>query len=189
MADEEVIADLTPIGILKHLTPEYLEALKYYGAFGEFGQGEVVVKQGMPQNKLFIVVAGELKVTLKSLGEDILLGSIQKGDCFGELSIFEPGKASATVSVVKTAVLWHLSAESLQSFFDRLPAAGGNFMLGICQLLSFRLRQANDMLVKKRIRPSHLTVHANKRKEPLRAENVISKGGKAKPGIFKNIFK
>jgi CRP-like cAMP-binding protein len=183
----ELVADLRQEGILSHISPSDLETLKYYGVFGEYGPGEVVVQEGVEQSELYIVIAGDLEVVIKSGGEEVTLGKIGPGDCIGEISIFEPGPASATVRVLEQAVLWHLDVTSLQSYFERLPVAGGQLMLGIAQLLSKRLRQANQAIIANRMIPKHLSVRSGK-VEPITADNVDEDKEK-RTGLLGGLFK
>lgn len=142
--EEPVLAELRPIGILSYISPEFLEPLKYHGVFAEYQPGEIVVEENVQQQKLFFVISGRLEVFITKAGKEVIVGSINPGDCIGEVSIFEPGNASATVRCVDTCVLWYMDVESLQSFFEKLPVAGGQLMLGIAQLLSKRLKQVNE---------------------------------------------
>jgi CRP/FNR family transcriptional regulator, cyclic AMP receptor protein len=167
----EVVAELRPEGILSHVSAQDLETLKFYGVFGEYGPGEIVVNEGAEQDRLYVIISGKLNVIIQSAGTEVLLGSIGTGDCIGEISIFEPGVASATVKVVETAVLWHLDVAALQNFFEQVPAAGGMLMLGIAQLLSRRLRLANQAILANRMLPKHLGVRSGAR-EPITAETV-----------------
>jgi CRP-like cAMP-binding protein len=184
----ELVADLRQEGILSHISPSDLETLKYYGVFGEYGPGEVVVQEGVEQSELYIVIAGDLEVVIKSGGEEVTLGKIGPGDCIGEISIFEPGPASATVRVLEQAVLWHLDVTSLQSYFERLPVAGGQLMLGIAQLLSKRLRQANQAIIANRMIPKHLSVRSGK-VEPITADNVDEDNKEKRTGLLGGLFK
>ncbi len=167
----ETIEDLKPVGILSHVVPGDLETLKYYGVFGEYGEGDILIEEGSIQDRLYIIINGELEVSVKSSGEKVVLGIIGGGDSLGEVSIFEPGAASATVEVLRSTILWHTDVDSLQSFFEQLPVAGGQLMLGISQLLSKRLRQANSQIIQNHLPPQHMMVRAG-RKEPLRADNI-----------------
>ncbi|MFQ3671658.1 MAG: Crp/Fnr family transcriptional regulator [Verrucomicrobiia bacterium] len=179
----DVIADLTPTGILGFLEPEELEILKFYGTFGEFGSGEEVVREGVLQDRLYYVLSGRLKVVVGRAGEAFTVGEICAGDCLGEVSIFEPGTASATVTVVETAVLWHLDIQALQEFFAELPAAGGRLLVGVAQLLCKRLRAANEEIAKGYKTPTFLGVRAGGLKAPIRFDDVPRV--KRRAGIFR----
>ncbi len=177
MAENEIIADLSPVGILAHIGPEDLETLKFHGTFGEYGVGEVIVRQGESQTCLYFIISGLLEVVIASGSNEVKLGEIGPGDCIGEVSVFEPGEASATVKVIETSVLWSLDVGSLQNYFEQLPVAGGQLMLGIAQLLTKRLRHANNTILANRILPQHLSVRSGQGKEPLKAENLPQSKG------------
>jgi len=180
---EEVISDLKPIGILSFLDEEALEALKYHGTFGEYGPGEVLIHEGERQFSLWVVLSGKLEVFVETSGKEVKIAEISGGDCLGEVSIFEPGEASASVRVVETAVLWNLEVEQLQRFFEKLPVAGGQLMLGIAQLLSRRLRSSNQQILQNQMTPKHLSVRSGTGPAaPIKAETV--EHDKAPGGLF-----
>ncbi|GAB4241775.1 MAG: hypothetical protein OHK005_05090 [Candidatus Methylacidiphilales bacterium] len=178
----DIIADLTPNGILGFLQPEDLETLKYYGVFGEFAPGEVIVREGLLQDRLYFVVSGKLQVSASRAGEVFVLGEVQTGDCLGEVSIFEPGPASATVTVLETAVLWHLDIQALQEFFAALPSAGGQLLVGVAQLLCKRLRAANQEIARNHQTPTFLCVRAGKLKAPIHFSSI--QAPRRKTGLF-----
>ncbi|MGF1678567.1 MAG: Crp/Fnr family transcriptional regulator [Candidatus Methylacidiphilales bacterium] len=185
MEESEVIADLHPTGILSYIDPENLEVLKFHGEFGEYGPGEVLVQEGIRQYHLYIVIAGCCEVLVGSGDQEVLLGEIGPGDCVGEVSILEPGEATATVRVRETSVLWKLDVEQLQRYFEKLPVAGGQLMLGIAQLLCKRLRSANQTILTNKLTPKHLSIRSGRMVEPIRAENVAKE---EKGGLFAGLL-
>jgi CRP/FNR family cyclic AMP-dependent transcriptional regulator len=185
--NQQRIAELRAEGILTHVSPEDLETLKFYGVFGEYAPGEIVIQEGIQQDNLYYVVEGKLDVFNTAGGSEVMLGTIGQGDCIGEVSIFEPGPASATVRVVDIAILWHLDVNSLQSFFEQIPTAGGQVMLGIAQLLSKRLRQANQAIIANRLTPKHLAVRSGRMTMPITVQTV-GEGEEKSTGLF-GIFK
>lgn len=183
MGDSEIIADLTQTGILQHLSLPDLEALKFYGTFGEYGVGEVIVTQDQPNERLYIVTHGLLDVIVSQAGKDTKVGDIGPGDCIGEIAILEPGDASATVVVRETAILWSIDVNALQQYFESVPVGGAFLLMGISRLLCRRLRHANQTIMENRIVPGHLGVRSGLVREPIKAGNVGgTKSGKS--GLF-----
>ncbi|MEM1157376.1 MAG: cyclic nucleotide-binding domain-containing protein [Verrucomicrobiota bacterium] len=187
MDDSEVIADLTAVGILGYLNDDDLEALKYHGEFGEYGEGEIIVEEGVRQYNLFIIVSGQCEIVLGGGGSEMVVGEIGPGSCIGEVSILEPGDATATVRVKGTAVLWKLDVEQLQAFFEKLPVAAGQLMLGIAQLLCQRLRTANQTIMQSKQTPKHLGVRAGRVQAPIRVTDLIE-DKPASGGLFSNLM-
>jgi CRP-like cAMP-binding protein len=181
MDNPEVLARLQPTGILSFLEYPDLETLQFYGTFGEYGPGEVIIQQDQKAQTLHIVIAGSLEVIVSALGKETKVGDIGEGDCIGEIGILEPGPASATVRVAETTILWSIDIEALQQFFEVVPMGAAKLLMGISSLLCKRLRHANQTIMENRILPGHLGVRCGLIKEPIRA-SADEKPGKG--GLF-----
>jgi hypothetical protein len=77
-----------------------------------------------------------------------------------------------------------LDIQSLQTYFEQLPVAGGQLMLGIAQLLSKRLRQANQTILSNQIVPVHLSVRSGTMREPIKATTTAVKESGGGGGLF-----
>jgi CRP-like cAMP-binding protein len=87
----------------------------------------------------------------------------------GEVALFEPGPATATVQVVsETATVWSLDRAALYDFVSRHPSSGGALLMGIAQCLSQRIRHANYTIAASHHGPA--TSIMVSRVEPIRAE-------------------
>ena len=74
-----------------------------------FRRGEVIFHIGDPGDALFVIVDGEVKISLPSeTGDEAILATLRVGDVFGELALLDgaPRSASATaISATETVVL------------------------------------------------------------------------------------
>jgi CRP/FNR family transcriptional regulator, cyclic AMP receptor protein len=74
-----------------------------------FRKGEVIFHVGDPGDALFVLVSGDVKISLPSeIGEEAILATLQSGDVFGELALLDgaPRSASATaLTATETVVL------------------------------------------------------------------------------------
>jgi CRP-like cAMP-binding protein len=74
-----------------------------------FRRGEVIFHIGDPGDALFVIVQGEVKISLPSeTGDEAILATLRSGDVFGELALLDgaPRSASATaISPTETVVL------------------------------------------------------------------------------------
>ena len=79
-----------------------------------FRRGEVIFHIGDPGDALFVIVQGEVKISLPSeTGDEAILATLRSGDVFGELALLDgaPRSASATaISPTETVVLPHPGA-------------------------------------------------------------------------------
>lgn len=152
---------LKGIGILSYLSDSRLQELSECGEFVRYAARQVVLEQGIDQDRLYIVIQGALEVLSKTDGQEVHIGEAGEGDCVGEISLFEPTKTSAMVRAKSDVLLWSMCVEGLQTFMAKYPLQGAQLLLGITQLLSRRLRLANDEIAASRILPVHLGVRSS----------------------------
>lgn len=152
-------------GILSYMDDEFREQLTGYGSILSTSANQTIIEQGKPQNHLYIVLNGSFKVTMNANNRDVHLDTVELGDCFGEVSLFQPDMASATVTSEETGQLWCMDVDHLQQFLLDWPHASCALILGINTILSRRLKRANGVIKANEIVPSFLSVRARKRAE------------------------
>jgi CRP/FNR family cyclic AMP-dependent transcriptional regulator len=154
---------LPRLGILSNLDEESLQALTGYGMSHPVPEGGALINQGAEQTRLFIVIAGTLEVVAKADQKEIHLASLEAGDCFGEVSIFQPAAASATVRCKTPSHVWYMDADQMQTFIQERPFGGAALLWGINTVLSQRLQQTNQMIRSNNIVPGFLSIRASRK--------------------------
>ncbi len=157
-------------GILAFMDEESREQLQGYGSLLPTSAGQTIIQEGEPQTSLYVVIAGVFSVTVHTAGRDVSLDSVEEGDCFGEVAIFQPGPASATVTSVQDGQLWFMGVDNLQQYLLDWPYAGCAIILGINTILTRRLKRANSVIRANEIVPSFLSVRSKKRIDGARLE-------------------
>jgi CRP-like cAMP-binding protein len=149
-------------GILAFMDDEARNQLAAYGNLVSTSPGEVIIREGEINLHLFLVVSGVFNITTRASGNDVHLDTVSPGDCLGEIAIFHPDKASATVTALQSGRLWSIDVDRLQEFLLDAPEAGCAAILGITIMLSRRLKHANAVIRSNEIVPSFLSVRAKK---------------------------
>lgn len=121
--------------------------LASYGSFRYADEGLVLITEGERQDSIYFVLSGMLHAKRLSEGREILVGEIRSGEAFGEVSIFDPGLASATVVAMQPTQLWLITREEFQNFLSGYPVAANALLISIATLLSQRLRTLCERLV------------------------------------------
>jgi CRP-like cAMP-binding protein len=134
------------IGFLSGLSDDDLAALLASARRVEFRKGEVLLAQGVSNDRLRIVAEGRLHARRRTEGEEALLGRIEPGDFFGEMSLFDPAPTSAEVAAVTGGVLLEIYRESLEKFLTDRPQATRPLLMGFLRDLSRRLRDAGSKI-------------------------------------------
>lgn len=106
---QPVLDSLAAIPFFGGLEPDALERLAATMRARRFRRGEVLFHIGDPGDALFIVLSGEVKISLPSdTGEEAILATLGPGQVFGELALLDgaPRSASATaLTATETVVL------------------------------------------------------------------------------------
>jgi uncharacterized protein YhbP (UPF0306 family) len=96
----------------------------------EVEPGAVIVRQGAPADKFFIIVDGEVEVLREDKGETRTLGTMTAGQFFGEMAILREAPRTATVRALTPTTLLTMERDDFRSLvaqslettqdFDRL---------------------------------------------------------------------
>ncbi|MGD9762129.1 MAG: Crp/Fnr family transcriptional regulator [Candidatus Binatia bacterium] len=135
------------VGALSRLTADEIEGLLSCGTRRPFRVDEVVLEQGRMNASLFIVVRGVLHVRRMAERKQVLLGRLEAGSFFGEVSLFDPGATTAAVVGASNGELVEIRREHLDAFGATQPAALARFLTGVIEEMARRLRRTDDRLV------------------------------------------
>ena len=106
-------------------------------------KGHTLFKEGDAADRLYVVADGKLKLgTASADGRENLLSILGPGDMFGELSLFDTGPRTATVTAVTDAKLFSLAHDQVISLITQHPKVG----LYLLKRLAQRLRDTNEGL-------------------------------------------
>lgn len=136
-----------PKGPLRVLSAEELQALFEFSRRVSCRTDEVVLRQGQHNGSLFLVQKGILHVRRFGEGREVLLGRLEEGGFFGDISLFDPGPTTAAVVAVSPAELVEIRGEDLQRFIDARPVAAARFLSGLLKEMANRLRRTDERLI------------------------------------------
>lgn len=100
-----------------------LETLATKFRVQRFAQGNTILEQGDPGENFYIIVRGQVKVSLKGRdGQDIDLAILEDGEYFGEIALLEGGTTTATVRANLPTLCLCLRHSDFQTLLDSQPA-------------------------------------------------------------------
>ncbi len=109
-----------------NLTAEFIER--------HFDAGEAIATEGVDGLNFFVVASGEATVTVR--GEKV--GSLSRGDAFGEVALVDKSARSATVTADTPMVAYALPVWSFRPFVEQRPELAWKLL----EILAERLRSA-----------------------------------------------
>lgn len=78
----------------------------------QFDAGDVIVRQGAPADKFFIIVDGEVEVVREDDGKQRALATLKRGQFFGEMAILRDTPRMATVRALVPTTLFAMPREA-----------------------------------------------------------------------------
>jgi CRP/FNR family transcriptional regulator, cyclic AMP receptor protein len=135
------------VPIFKELRDDFLVRLASIMNEIAFPAGKTIFAEGQEGRSLYIVIAGRVRVHLGH--KDLAI--LDKGSCFGEMSLFDAEPRSASVTAVAHCECLVLTQQQLYEAIDETPGIAVN----IIRLLSRRIRsqnlQLNELQVSKQL--------------------------------------
>ena len=145
MSDTELTDNELPaVGFLAEFTDEDRLKLSSFGEFLPGNKDVPLIQEGSEQPSLYFVISGKLHAQTETDGRRVLLGTLKAGDVVGEVNVFDPGAASATVVPTEFSQLWRLSHSDFSAIVDTEPLLSTKILIAIATQLSKRLRHTNE---------------------------------------------
>ncbi len=138
---------LPQTGFLKEMREDDRDLLASYGEFRGVQPDHDMIRQGEEQHHVYFVISGKLEVRRQGIEDDIVVGTINKGESIGEISVFDHGEASASIRALEFSQIWRIDGESLREFIKDSPVCGNQILLGLSTILSQRVRTLSRQLV------------------------------------------
>lgn len=110
-------------------------------------RGVVVCKQGDSGKDMFVVRSGEVAVVReRESGRRVKMVRLGPGEFFGEMTLIDPQKRSATIVVEEPALLFALGNRDLYRLFQEDVNGYVMILQNLCREMSRRLRTTNARL-------------------------------------------
>ena len=109
--------------------------------------GEVVIHDGKPSDSLYLVWDGELTCYIEDKGRKVQIGHITPGQYMGEVSIIDPGDATASVEAITNCTLLELTRSNYEKLEKTHPVIASKLIRAIDTNLINRLRASDEFLL------------------------------------------
>jgi CRP/FNR family transcriptional regulator, cyclic AMP receptor protein len=112
-----------------------------------FRRGQVVFTAGDPSDTLIVVVAGSVKVVVRSAdGGELTLTVIRPGGLFGELSVADSGPRSADAEALEECRLLLVPRDAVADICSRVPAVAYALTLSLAAMLRRLTEETSDLV-------------------------------------------
>ncbi len=143
------IADmLSQVEVFADLTKDELKVIAKECHHISFTEGETLIEMGKPPTGFFVLTRGQVKVVLPEQVEGardrraskIVLNVLKEGDCFGEYSLIENSRGSASVIASQPGAGLKLEKEAFEALMNN-DRIGKTVYRNLLRILIRRLRK------------------------------------------------
>lgn len=124
-----------------------------------FPNNHMIFAEGQEGRALYIVVSGRVKVHSR----EQVFAVLEKGTCFGEMSLFDAEPRSASITTLEPCDCLMLTQQQLYEAIDETPGIAIN----IIRLLSRRIRELNHDLKDKQLQTQDVSSSVEPRYQDL----------------------
>lgn len=131
------------VSLFSYLTDSHRDLIKSNCRRVSFKKGSIVLTQDEDSFDLYVILSGRAAVSLMhENGREVVLDTLRDGDFFGELSLLDNRRRSATVSALTDLELLFLSRESFLKIIETTPVIA----IDLLSVMATRLRKANESI-------------------------------------------
>ncbi len=139
------LADLSIFGALR---PEGLERVSGLLVSQCHPQNARIIEEGDEAEGLYVIVEGQVEVSMLVDGKERVIAVLGEGAVFGEMAIIDIMKRSATVVATSPLQTLYLSRASFFTLCSEAPSTFAMVSLNLARELSRRLRCADVLLAR-----------------------------------------
>ena len=112
-----------------------------------FKSGQTIFKEGEPGNRLYIISAGDVRISrvVPGSGEEALT-VLKPGACFGEMAVFDRSERSTDAIANTDCTVLTITRSDFEILLDFNRDIAYKVLWGVVRLLSERLRITTDNL-------------------------------------------
>ncbi len=108
-----------------------------------FGRDEVVFYQGDPGDSFYVILSGQVKVSVSSPeGQEAILVMLDAGESFGELALLDEQPRSATIEATRPTEVLVMRKDE----FHRLIHQHPDIALSLLRVMTKRLRDTDQLV-------------------------------------------
>jgi CRP-like cAMP-binding protein len=135
------LESLRTIPLFAHVSDEDLAGIAELLIERRVPKGHTIVEEGLPGDYMYVIRDGQVKVTkLSGDGREKILELLGPGDFFGEMSLLDNAKRSASVKSLTETRILALSRHDFLKELRRNP----DLAMAVIQELTRRVRQMDD---------------------------------------------
>lgn len=149
-------AEISRMTLFRGFDASFVELLDLFFIENSYEAGHHLVVEGQLQNNFFLIFAGEVEV-YHTIGQvKYPLSILQAGQFIGEINLFDPGVATASVVSLTPVRTLEISNDKFSYFIQNKPEMAADFTFQLASTIVKRFRNTNQTLLEELSRPENI---------------------------------
>jgi len=110
----------------------------------QYQKNDRIINEGETVDGLFLLREGAVAISHASHGENVRVGELHEGAQLGDMSLFDAGEASATVTALGDCTVFRLPSKAMAHLLAYRRDLARDIMVNTIRQLSSALRQMNQ---------------------------------------------
>jgi CRP/FNR family transcriptional regulator, cyclic AMP receptor protein len=140
--DRTVYQALKSLSLFNGLRRRQLKEIERIGHVRSFNKDEVIFYREEPSYGFYILLEGEVAITVG----DVLITTFRPIDLFGQFSLVDGNKRTATATAKKDTTLFYIYAHHMKQLFKVDPSLGFIFYEQLFSMLSSLIERYDENL-------------------------------------------
>jgi len=136
---------LRSVEIFGELSSDFLEFLKARVELVDFAPGEIICKQDEDADAFYLIRLGNVKVSQRYPGGEMVLTYLSRGQYFGEIGLLGHSKRTATCSALDKVEAVKIRKEDFDAMVRQFPAIGTQLQKVADQRLETNRQQSKQL--------------------------------------------
>ena len=132
---------------------DFVNLLDLFFVENNYPQGTHLVEQNTLQDRFYLIVAGSVEVYHTIEKGRVPLSNLDAGQFFGEMNLFDPGLATASVIAITPVKTLEISNQQFRFFIESKPESAADFTFQLAETIVRRFRNSNSALMEVLSRP------------------------------------
>lgn len=112
-----------------------------------YRKSSVICKRGELGDSLYLIHSGKVRISIPTEEEEIVLAELGPAKFFGEISLIDEGKRSATAVAVEDCKIVIITRSLLKKLLETEPQIGIKFLLSLSNVFCKRIRVLDERLL------------------------------------------
>ena len=109
----------------------------------DYKDGDTIFEENSIGKEMYIILTGNAKVIKKKDGAETTLATLEEGDFFGEMSLFDNSPRSATVKALGDVKLLEINQKNFLKKISRDPSLAFRML----EKMSQRIRNSDEIIL------------------------------------------